>query len=95
VPFSATSDAALSLRAGFTLRWAIINRLRDSPGRWLDIGGHEGDRGLRNFKEGNAGTAGRVVSIPGEFDHPSGRLSSGMAALLGWAHDHTRKLRAG
>jgi hypothetical protein len=95
VPFSATSDEALSLRAGFTLRWAIINRLCDSQSRWLDIGGHEGNRGLRNFKEGNAGTAGRVVTIPGEFDHPSGRLSAGMAALLGWAHDHTRRLRAG
>ena len=87
IPFSASSEEALPLRAGFALRWEIINRLRGSPARWLDLGGDEGDAGLRHFKEGNVGTRGRIVAIPGEFDYTESPLSAAATAVIGWAHD--------
>ncbi len=76
VPFSATSDAALSLRAGYALRWAIIDRLRGSGARYLDLGGAEGDAGLKSYKLGNVGKRGRVADIPGEFDFSPNSLSA-------------------
>jgi Acetyltransferase (GNAT) domain len=91
IPFSASSEEALPLRAGFALRWEIINRLRDSSARWLDLGGDEGDAGLRHFKEGNVGSRGRIVAIPGEFDYAESALSSVATAAIGWAHDLARR----
>ena len=90
VPFSASSAAALPLRAGFALRWEIIKRLHGSPALWLDIGGDEGDLGLRHFKAGNSGSAGCIAAIPGEFDYAGNRLSASVATLLGWAQDRRR-----
>ena len=89
-PFSASSQEALPLRAGFALRWAIVNTLRGSRAKWLDLGGDEGDSGLRHFKEGNVGTRGRIVSIPGEFDYAESTLSSAATTMIGWAHDLSR-----
>jgi hypothetical protein len=86
IPFSASSEQALPLRAGFALRWEIIGRLRGSSARWLDLGGDEGDAGLRHFKEGNVGAHGRIVSIPGEFDYAESMLSAAATAAIGWAH---------
>jgi vancomycin resistance protein VanK len=68
VAFSASDDRARALRAGYSLRWWIINRLRGSNARWLDLGGSEGDPGLRSFKLGNVGKRGRVVQIAGDYD---------------------------
>ena len=82
VPFSATSDEALALRAGYALRWAIIGRLRGSGVRWLDLGGAEGDAGLRSYKLGNVGKRGRVAEIPGEFDFSPNSLSSAAARAI-------------
>jgi hypothetical protein len=73
--FSATSDGALPLRAGYSLRWWILRRLRDRGVRWLDLGGDEGDEGLRHFKKGCVGKRGRIVSLPGEFDWCDRRVS--------------------
>jgi Acetyltransferase (GNAT) domain len=87
IPFSASSEDALPLRAGFALRWEIINRLRGSSARWLDLGGDEGDAGLRHFKEGNVGSRGRIVAIPGEFDYAENALSSAVTTAIGWARD--------
>jgi hypothetical protein len=89
-PFSASNQEALPLRAGFALRWAIINELRGSREKWLDLGGDEGDTGLRHFKEGNVGSRGRIVSIPGEFDYAESALSSAATAAIGWAHGLSR-----
>lgn len=82
VPFSATSDAALALRAGYALRWAIINRLRGSGARYLDLGGAEGDAGLKSYKLGNVGKRGRVADIPGEFDFAPNSLSAAAARAI-------------
>jgi hypothetical protein len=82
VPFSASDDRALELRAGYALRWFLIDRLRGSGARWLDLGGAEGDDGLRHFKSGNVGKRGRVIEIPGEFDFAGGALSAAVSAGL-------------
>jgi hypothetical protein len=90
VPFSATSDAALSLRAGYALRWAILGRLRMSGARWLDLGGAEGDAGLRSYKLGNVGKRGRVAEIPGEFDFAPNSLSAAAARAIEIGRDLVR-----
>src|SRR5262245_3977487 len=82
VPFSASTEDALPLRAGFALRWFLINSLRGAHARWLDIGGDEGDSGLRHFKVGNVGSAGRIIPIPGEYDRGGRPLSSALAHAL-------------
>jgi hypothetical protein len=90
VPFSATSDKALSLRAGYALRWAIIDRLRGTKARWLDLGGAEGDSGLRHFKLGNVGKRGRVVDIPGEYDFAPNALAAAAARAIELGRDLVR-----
>jgi GNAT acetyltransferase-like protein len=90
VPFSATSDEALGLRAGYALRWAIINRLRGTKARWLDLGGAEGDQGLRHYKLGNVGKRGRVLDIPGEYDFAPNALAAGAARAIELGRDLVR-----
>jgi GNAT acetyltransferase-like protein len=82
VPFSATDDKALELRAGYALRWTIMERLRGSEARWLDLGGTEGDQGLKHYKLGNVGKRGRVAEIPGEFDFAPNALAAGAAKAI-------------
>lgn len=93
VPFGASGPDALPLRAGYTLRWALINTLRGSGAKWLDLGGHEGDEGLRNFKTGIVGTRGCTPSIPGEFDHVTSSLSAVATRGIEWAHRASARLR--
>jgi Acetyltransferase (GNAT) domain len=81
VPFSATDEKALELRAGYALRWTIMERLRGEA-RWLDLGGTEGDEGLRHYKLGNVGKRGRVVEIPGEFDFVPSVLAAGAVKVI-------------
>jgi hypothetical protein len=88
VPFSASNARALPLRAGYALRWVIIEQLRGSPAHWLDLGGAEGDAGLRSFKQGNVGKRGRVVPLMGEYDYAGSALSGAVAAAMTF----TRKL---
>lgn len=90
VPFSATSDEALGLRAGYALRWAIINRLRGTKARWLDLGGAEGDQGLKHYKLGNVGKRGRVLDIPGEYDFAPSALATGAARAIELGRDLVR-----
>lgn len=82
VPYSASAGEAAQLRAGYGLRWHVMNVLRGSGARWLDLGGCEGDPGLRHFKEGNVGKRGRIVPIPGEFAAAGSLVSDGMAAAI-------------
>lgn len=86
VAFSATDECALSLRAGYALRWWLINRLRGSKARWLDLGGTEGDAGLRTFKLGNVGKRGRVVQIPGDYDFCENLLSKFVSSAMSSTH---------
>ena len=82
VPFSATDEKALELRAGYALRWTIMERLRGTEARWLDLGGAEGDQGLKHYKLGNVGKRGQVVGIPGEFDFAPNALAAGAAKAI-------------
>ena len=95
VPFSATDEKALELRAGYALRWTIMERLRGDAARWLDLGGTEGDQGLRHYKLGNVGKRGRVAEIPGEFDFVPNALAAGAvkAIMLGKELMRSRQLR--
>ncbi|HLL29313.1 MAG TPA: GNAT family N-acetyltransferase [Xanthobacteraceae bacterium] len=95
VPFSASSEKALELRAGYALRWTIMERLRGTEARWLDLGGTEGDEGLRHYKLGNVGKRGRVAEIPGEFDFAPSALAAGAArvVLLGREIARSREMK--
>jgi lipid II:glycine glycyltransferase (peptidoglycan interpeptide bridge formation enzyme) len=86
VAFSASDERALALRAGYALRWWIINRLRGSNARWLDLGGTEGDAGLRSFKLGNVGKRGRVLQIPGDYDFSENLLSKLVSSAMSSTH---------
>jgi hypothetical protein len=86
VAFSASDERALSLRAGYALRWWIINRLRGSSARWLDLGGTEGDAGLRSFKLGNVGKRGMVLQIAGDYDFAENALSKLASSAMSSIH---------
>jgi len=84
VPFSATSDKALEMKAGYFLRWHVMRRLREAGARWLDLGGTEGDEGLRSFKTGNVGKAGLILPLAGDFDdcrNPLSRVAAACAEI--------------
>ena len=83
--FGATADRALPLRAGYALRWWVLRRLRDGGARWLDLGGDEGDEGLRHYKTGCVGKRGRIVPLLGEFDWCARPLSRLAARAVGLA----------
>jgi hypothetical protein len=82
VPFSTADDKALQLRAGYALRWTIMERLRGTEARWLDLGGVEDDQCQRLYKLGNVGKRGRVAEIPGEFDFAPNALAAGAARAV-------------
>jgi hypothetical protein len=86
VMYGASSDAALKVRAGYALRWWMVNALRGSGSRWLDLGGAEGDEGLRHFKEGLSGKNGWVALNGAERYCGSDPAS----ALLGMGVDAAR-----
>ncbi|MPZ39738.1 MAG: peptidoglycan bridge formation glycyltransferase FemA/FemB family protein [Rhizobiales bacterium] len=86
VPFSASDDRAQSLRAGYALRWWIVNQLRGTTARWLDLGGTEGDAGLRSFKTGNIGKRGRIARIAGEYDYSQSALSRIVSTAMTSSH---------
>lgn len=63
--YGATTDAALSSRAGYFLHWHIIQWLREhTTARWYDLGGTDGFSGLHQFKKGLVGSAGVIAPIP-------------------------------
>jgi hypothetical protein len=86
--FGASSDAALPLKAGYAVQWAILGAIRDAGVRdagvhdagvrWYDLGGEAGEEGLRQFKKGLAGKRGAIVELPSEF-HWAGTLRAKLA----------------
>jgi hypothetical protein len=94
---SASDERGNALRAGYAVRWWIINFLRGRA-RWLDLGGTDGDPGLRHFKQGNVGKRGRILDIPGEYEgcrNPASRLlAAGIdRAMRAVGSDYTKLLR--
>lgn len=93
--FGATSAEALPLKAGYALHWWISGWLRGQGFQWYDLGGAAHEPGLRQFKKGFAGKAGRTLVMEGEFDRwtaPLGRLSAD--AIFGLRH-LKRRIRYG
>jgi hypothetical protein len=77
--FGASAAAALPLHAGYALHWRVVAFLREQGIHWYDLGGASHEPGLRQFKKGFVGKAGRIVTMQGEHDrwsHPLGRLSA-------------------
>jgi hypothetical protein len=77
--FGASSAAALPLHAGYALHWHVAAFLRGEGVHWYDLGGASHEPGLRQFKKGFVGKAGRIVTMEGEHDRWStsfGRLSA-------------------
>jgi Acetyltransferase (GNAT) domain len=95
VPFSVIDEKALELRAAYALRWTIMERLRGTEARWLDLGGVEGDQGRRLYKLGNVGKRGRIAEIPGEFDFAPNALAAGAvkAIMLGRELARSKQLK--
>lgn len=90
VPFSASDEAGRSLRAGYSLRWWMINALRGANARWLDLGGDEGNEGLRSFKTGLVGKSGRIVRTGGEYQFSQNTLSSIISSAMSSAYSLMR-----
>jgi hypothetical protein len=93
--YSASDACGLSARAGYALRWWIINRLRGTNAQWLDLGGDEGNEGLRSFKAGNVGKAGQVVRIAGEYEYSQSLLSSIISSAMTSARDMMQRFPSG
>jgi predicted ATP-grasp superfamily ATP-dependent carboligase len=87
--FGATGDRALRLKAGYAMQWWIIAWLRARGVNWYDLGGAAREPGLRQFKEGLSGKAGRVAMISGEFSH----CISPVSGLLAWGVIKARRLK--
>ena len=64
--YGATNEAALGLRAGYAIHWAIIRHLAEIPEiRWYDLGGGTGkDCSLHQFKRGMVGKCGVIAPVP-------------------------------
>ncbi|MGD1888826.1 MAG: lipid II:glycine glycyltransferase FemX [Cohaesibacteraceae bacterium] len=64
--FGASSRAALPLRAGYLMQWAVIERLTAMPQlRWYDLGGADSaGSSLHQFKRGLAGKNGVISDQP-------------------------------
>jgi hypothetical protein len=69
--YSATTEEALPLRAGYRLHWEILNAIRGKA-QWYDLGIGSGDQGMQWFKEGLIGKRGKLVIVPSEFDYAEG-----------------------
>lgn len=77
--FGASTDSALSLRAGYFLHWGIIQWLHENRANthWYDLGGGANNAGLVQFKSGMVGKNGEHIQMPGEYEcaeHPINRF---------------------
>ncbi|MEM8839616.1 MAG: peptidoglycan bridge formation glycyltransferase FemA/FemB family protein, partial [Pseudomonadota bacterium] len=78
--YGATSDAALGLKAGYAMHWAVAERLcADDDVKWYDLGGNDLDKGLHQFKTGFVGKTGAELDCPPSYHYAGSWLS----ALLG------------
>ena len=93
--FGATSSDALPISAGYALQWWICGWLREHGFHWYDLGGAAHEPGLRQFKKGFTGKAGRIVVMEGEYDYWAGSVARLSAdAVFGLRH-LKRRIRHG
>jgi hypothetical protein len=93
--FGATSAEALPLKAGYALHWWVFRWLRGEGLRWYDLGGAAHEPGLRQFKKGLVGKAGRIVVMEGEFDRWTAPLSRLSADVVFGLRHLKRRIRHG
>lgn len=92
--YGASTEAALPLHAGYALQWRIIRDLSARPDLHnYDLGGDSGSEGLRQFKSGLIGKAGRILTAPGQFDYCRDPVSAALTAASGAARRAMRFIR--
>lgn len=69
--FGGSNAKGLAMRAGYKLQWQIVCELMRRPCvRWYDLDNDaSGNPGLRQFKAGLVGRAGKIYELPGEFEY--------------------------
>lgn len=93
--FGATSAEALPLQAGYALQWWVLRWLRERKVAWYDLGGAAHDPGLRRFKKGFVGKAGRILAMQGEFDYWTSPLGRACADTVLALRELRRRIRHG
>ena len=80
VMFSAVGNKGMKSNGSYLLRWRMIEWLKGSQARWLDLGGinPEKNPGSYHFKAGLAGKAGQDVYLAGQFDICESLFSSAL-----------------
>lgn len=96
--YGATSDAALPLRAGYALQWAVLEYLSAQPSiRWYGLGGG-GDTencSLHQFKRGMTGKAGRTVPEPSPRYIGGRKCPTALVRVAVSSRDMRNRLREG
>ena len=81
--YGATDDAALGLKAGYAMHWWIAEWLCGMPDiRWYDLGGTDGDAGLRQFKKGMVGKSGEILPTPPSHDYRGSIASAAIGRTI-------------
>lgn len=90
---SATGDAALAVRAGHFLQWAMVRWLKATGRyRWYDLYVGAALPGIRRFKRGLVGAKAPEIAMT-ELEACGHRLSALMVSLGSRLHELRRKLR--
>ncbi|MFZ5676952.1 MAG: lipid II:glycine glycyltransferase FemX [Pseudomonadota bacterium] len=93
--FGASSGEALPLKAGYALHWHIVQWLNEQGIAWYDLGGASHEPGLRQFKKGFVGKAGKILAMEGEHDRWTSTLGRMSADLIFGARHLRRRVRHG
>jgi hypothetical protein len=80
--FGGSDNAMLKLNAGYALQWWLIEHLGKRGHHWYDLGGESLSEGLRQFKRGLVGRAGRVVEANVDFEHSGSRSGRMIAEIM-------------
>ncbi|MBK1866167.1 lipid II:glycine glycyltransferase FemX [Aestuariivirga sp. YIM B02566] len=93
--FGASSAEALPLKAGYALHWHIVQWLNAQGIGWYDLGGASHEPGLRQFKKGFVGKAGKILAMEGEYDRWTSTLGRMSADIIFEARHLRRRIRHG
>lgn len=93
--FGASSAEALPLKAGYALHWHIVQWLNEQGIGWYDLGGASHEPGLRQFKKGFVGKAGKILAMEGEHDRWTSTLGRMSADIIFEARHLRRRIRHG
>ena len=94
--YGATGAAALPLRAGYALQWAVIEHLAADPSvRWYGLGGggESESCALHQFKRGLTGKAGRIVAEAPPHFIARGQYATALVKLAINGRDMRNRMR--